>query len=105
EAQARERLPRVDIYRSTFRPLKATLSGRDTRVLTKLVVDAASDRVVGCHIVGEGAGEMIQILAIAVKMGATKADVDATLAVHPPSAEEIVTMRAPSARYGLAAAE
>jgi glutathione reductase (NADPH) len=105
EASARELLPRVDIYKTTFRPLKATLSGRQTRVLVKLVVDGVTERVVGCHIVGEGAAEMIQLLALAVKMGATKADFDATLAVHPTSAEEIVTMRTPAARYGLKAAE
>jgi glutathione reductase (NADPH) len=105
EAKARERLSRVDIYKSTFRPLKATLSGRATRVMMKLVVDAATDRVVGCHIVGEAAGEMIQLLGIAVKMGATKADIDATMAVHPTAAEELVVMREPVARYGLKAAE
>jgi glutathione reductase (NADPH) len=100
EAQARERLARVDVYRSTFRPLKATLSGRHSRMLVKLVVDAATDRVVGVHIVGEGAGEMIQLISIAVKMGATKADLDATIAVHPTAAEELVTMREPAVRYG-----
>jgi glutathione reductase (NADPH) len=100
ETQARERLTRVDIYRSTFRPLKATLSGRHSRMLMKLVVDAATDRVVGVHIVGEGAGEMIQLISIAVKMGATKADIDATMAVHPTAAEELVTMREPAVRYG-----
>jgi glutathione reductase (NADPH) len=100
EAQARERLTRVDIYKSTFRPLKATLSGRHSRMLMKLVVDAATGRVVGVHIVGEGAGEMIQLVAIAVKMGATKADLDATMAVHPTAAEELVTMRQPIVRYG-----
>jgi glutathione reductase (NADPH) len=100
ETQARERLARVDIYRSTFRPLKATLSGRHSRMLMKLVVDAATDRVVGVHIVGEGAGEMIQLISIAVKMGATKADLDATIAVHPTAAEELVTMREPAVRYG-----
>jgi glutathione reductase (NADPH) len=105
ETQARERLARVDIYKSTFRPLKATLSGRHSRVLMKLVVDAATDRVVGVHIVGEGAGEMIQLISVAVKMGATKADLDATMAVHPTSAEELVTMRQPTARYGHQAAE
>jgi glutathione reductase (NADPH) len=105
EHAARQRLPRVDIYKSVFRPLKATLSGRATRVLMKLVVDGATDRVVGCHIVGEGAAEMIQLLGIAVKAGATKADFDATMAVHPTAAEEIVTMRTPSARHGLKAAE
>jgi len=100
ETQARERLARVDIYRSTFRPLKATLSGRHSRMLMKLVVDAATDRVVGVHIVGEGAAEMIQLVGIAVKMGATKADLDATMAVHPTATEEVVTMRQPTARYG-----
>jgi len=105
EAQARQLLSRVDIYRSAFRPLKATLSGRATRVMMKLVVDGATGRVVGCHIVGEAAAEMIQILAVAVKMGATKADIDATIAVHPTAAEELVTMREPTARYGLEAAE
>src|SRR5712691_7469585 len=93
EAQARERFARVDIYRTMFRPLKATLSGRDTTILLKLVVDGASDRVVGCHIVGEGAAEIIQAVGIAVKMGATKADLDATMAVHPTIAEELVTLR------------
>jgi glutathione reductase (NADPH) len=105
EFAARERLHRVDIYKSNFRPLKATLSGSHSRMLMKLVVDAATDRVVGIHFAGEGAGEMIQLLGIAVKMGATKADFDATMAVHPTSAEEIVTMRQPTARYGVEAAE
>jgi glutathione reductase (NADPH) len=105
EAQAREQFPRVDIYKTTFRPLKATLSGSHTRVLMKLVVDGTSDRVLGCHVVGESAAEMIQTLAIAVKMGATKADFDATLALHPTAAEELVTMRTPTPRYGQQAAE
>src|SRR5690606_348389 len=74
EAQARADLMKVDIYKSSFRPMKATLSGRDTRVFMKLVVDGISDKVVGCHIVGPDAGEMIQLIGIAVKMGATKAD-------------------------------
>jgi glutathione reductase (NADPH) len=99
ETQARERLARVDIYKSTFRPLKATLSGRHTRMLMKLVVDGVTDRVVGVHIVGEGAAEMIQLIGVAVKMGATKADLDATMAVHPTAAEELVTMREPTVRY------
>ena len=68
EEQARERHARIDIYKATFRPMKATLSGRDTRMLMKLVVDGASDRVLGCHIVGEGAAEMVQMAAIAIKM-------------------------------------
>ena len=105
ETEAREKHPRVDIYKATFRPMKATLSGRDTRVLMKLVVDGDSDRVLGCHIVGEAAAEMIQMAAIAVKMKATKADFDATIALHPTAAEELVTMRMPVARYGLKAAE
>ncbi len=105
ETQARERCARVDIYRATFRPMKATLSGRDTRMLMKLVVDGATGRVVGCHIVGEGAAEMIQLAGVAVKMGATKADFDATVALHPTAAEELVTMRTPVARYGAQAAE
>jgi glutathione reductase (NADPH) len=105
EEQALERHGRVDIYKATFRPMKATLSGRDTRMLMKLVVDGATDRVLGCHIVGEGAGEMIQMVGIAVKMKATKADFDATMAVHPTAGEELVTMRTPTARHGLKAAE
>jgi len=105
ETAARAQLPMVDIYMTTFRPLKATLSGRDTRVLMKLVIDAETGRVVGCHIVGPDAGEMIQIVGVAMKMGATKADFDATLAVHPTVAEELVTMREPTARHRRAAAE
>jgi glutathione reductase (NADPH) len=105
ETQARERHARIDIYKSTFRPMKATLSGRETRMLMKLVVDGTSGRVLGCHVVGEGAAEMIQMVAIAVKMGASKADFDATMALHPTAAEELVTMRTPTARYGVEAAE
>ena len=105
EDQALERLTHVDIYKSTFRPMKATLSGRDTRMLMKLVVDGTSDRVVGCHIVGDGAAEMVQVLGIAVKLKATKADFDATMALHPTAAEELVTMRTPAARHVRAAAE
>ncbi len=89
----------LDIYKATFRPMKHTLSGRDTRMLMKLVVDGETDRVLGVHICGPDAGEMIQLAGIAVKMGATKADFDATMAVHPTAAEELVTMRTPSARY------
>ena len=105
EAQARERLARTDIYKAMFKPLKASLSGRDTSVLMKLVVDGLSDRVVGCHVVGEGAAEIAQIAAIAVKMGAKKADFDATMALHPTGAEELVTMRKRSASYARIAAE
>ncbi len=105
EVQARERLAKVDIYKTSFRPMKATLAGRDTRVFMKLVVDGITDRVVGCHIVGPDAGDLIQVVGIAVKMGATKADFDATMAVHPTAAEELVTMREIAVSYGRAAAE
>jgi len=105
ETEARERHSHVDIYKTTFRPIKATMSGRDTRVLMKLVVDGTSDRVLGCHIVGDGAAEIIQGVAIAVKMKATKADFDATMALHPTAAEELVTMRTPTARHVRQAAE
>lgn len=100
ETQARQQARRVDIYKSTFRPLKATLSGSAARMLMKLVVDGTTGRVLGAHVVGDGAGEIIQMLAVAVTMGATKADLDATMALHPTSAEELVTMREPVARYG-----
>ena len=99
EHQACERLDIVDIYRAAFRPLKATLSGRSEKMILKLVVDGITDRVVGVHILGHDAGEMIQMCAIAVHMGATKADFDATMAVHPTIAEEIVTMRSRTARH------
>ena len=93
EAEACEQFDKVDIYKTSFRPMKATLAGRDTRMFMKLVVDGVTDRVLGCHIVGHEAGEMIQLIGIAVKMKATKADFDATMAVHPTAAEELVTMR------------
>jgi glutathione reductase (NADPH) len=104
EAQARERLASVRIFKSAFRPMKMTMTGRQTRALLKLVVDGTTDRVVGCHIVGPDAGELIQTVGIAVKMGATKADFDATMAVHPTAAEELVTMRTPTAVYDRVAA-
>jgi glutathione reductase (NADPH) len=105
ENQARNQFSHVDIFKTTFRPMKATMSGRDTRMLMKLVVDGTTDRVVGCHIVGDGAAEMVQVLGIAVKMKATKADFDATMALHPTAAEELVTMRTPTARHVRQAAE
>ncbi|MFM1813849.1 MAG: glutathione reductase [Pseudomonadota bacterium] len=83
----------IDIYKSSFRPMKATLSGSSERMLMKLVVERASGRVVGCHILGPDAGEIAQVVAIAMKMGATKAQFDATMALHPSAAEELVTMR------------
>ena len=99
EAEARAQFSHVDIYKADFRPIKATMSGRDTRMLMKLVVDGESDRVLGCHIVGEAAAEITQAVGIAVKMKATKADFDSTIALHPTAAEELVTMRTPTARY------
>lgn len=98
EAQALARHKLVDLYKTSFRPMKATLSGSDERVMMKLIVDGVSDKVLGVHILGEGAGEMIQLLGIALKMGATKADFDATMAVHPTASEELVTMRSRTAR-------
>ena len=86
----------VDIYKARFRPMKHTLSGRDEKMLMKLLVDAETDKVLGVHVLGHDAGELAQVLGIAVKMGATKADFDATMAVHPTAAEELVTMREPS---------
>jgi glutathione reductase (NADPH) len=105
EAEARAQFSHVDIYKTSFRPIKATMSGRDTRVLMKLVVDGVSDRVLGCHVVGDCAAEIVQAVAIAVKMKATKADFDSTFALHPTAAEELVTMRTPTARYVRQAAE
>ncbi|WP_316231213.1 glutathione-disulfide reductase [Bradyrhizobium sp. SZCCHNR1051] len=105
ETQARELYDRVDIYKTNFRPIKATMSGRDTRVLMKLVVDGATDRVLGCHIVGDMAAEITQAVAIAIKMKATKADFDATIALHPSAAEELVTMRTVTERHVRQAAE
>jgi len=105
EAMACAQLPKVDIYKTVFRPMKATLAGRDTRMFMKLVVDGLTDRVVGCHIVGPDAAELIQLVGIAVKMKATKADFDATMAVHPTAAEELVTMREKAMTYERKAAE
>ena len=99
ETEARAMFDCVDIYMAHFRPLKATLSGRPEMMLMKIVVDGATDRVLGVHILGEDASEMAQILGIAVKMGAKKADFDATMALHPTSAEELVTLRTRTARY------
>jgi glutathione reductase (NADPH) len=95
EAEARTRLARVRVFESQFRPLRHTLSGRDERTLMRLVVDAASDRVVGVHMAGDHAGEIVQGLAVALKAGATKAVFDRTLGIHPTAAEEFVTMRTP----------
>jgi glutathione reductase (NADPH) len=99
ESEAIQRFPRVDVYKTNFRPMKATLSGSAERTVMKLVVDGATQRIVGAHLLAPEAGEMIQLLAVAMTMGATKADLDATMAVHPTAAEEVVTMRGPTARY------
>ncbi|SDK99700.1 glutathione reductase (NADPH) [Modicisalibacter muralis] len=96
EEQARAEFDAICIYTADFRPMKHTLSGSDERCLMKLVVDDASDRVLGAHIVGEEAGEVIQGIAIAVRAGLTKADFDATVGIHPTGAEELVTMRTPT---------
>lgn len=93
EARARALLDKVDIYKTTFRPMRATVAARDTRTFMKLVVDGITGRLVGVHIVGPDAAEMIQLAGIAVKMKATKQDFDAVMAVHPTGAEELVTMR------------
>ena len=85
----------IDVYRSTFRPLRHTLTGSEERTMMKLIVDRASDRVVGCHMVGADAGEIVQGLAVALKCGATKEQFDATVGIHPTAAEEFVTMRDP----------
>ncbi len=97
EQAARVRFDAVRIFRSEFKALRHTLSGSTERTLMKLVVDAASDRVVGLHMVGSDAGETIQGFAVAMKVGATKAQFDATLGIHPTAAEEFVTMREPVA--------
>ncbi len=93
EHEARERCAKLDIYKARFRPMKGTISGREERTVMKLLVDGDSGKVVGCHILGPDAGEIVQMAAIAMRMGATKADFDATMALHPSAAEELVTMR------------
>ena len=93
EKEATERHVDVDVYKSEFRPLKLALTDNEERTLVKLIVDRPSDRVLGAHMIGPDAPEIIQGLAVAVKMGATKADFDAAMAIHPTSAEEFVTLR------------
>lgn len=97
EGQARQANFQVDIYKTLFKPLRHTLTGRDERTMMKLVVDQVTDRVLGCHMVGPDAGEVIQGLAIALNCGATKAQFDATIGIHPTAAEEFVTMRTKTA--------
>ena len=93
EEQARQANFQVDIYKTSFKPLRHTLTGRDERTMMKLVVDRVTDRVLGCHMVGPDAGEIIQGLAIALNCGATKTQFDDTIGIHPTAAEEFVTMR------------
>jgi len=98
EEEAAQRYAEVEIYRAEFRPMKATLSGRAEKTIMKLVVDAASRKVLGAHILGHDAGEMVQLLGISLKAGVTKDDFDRTMAVHPTASEELVTMYQPSYR-------
>jgi glutathione reductase (NADPH) len=93
ERQARQRYGAVDVYRTRFKPMKNILAGRNERTMMKLVVDRQSDRVLGCHMVGADAPEITQGLAIALQCGATKAQFDRTIGIHPSAAEEFVTMR------------
>jgi len=95
ESEARSHCREVTVYRSSFRPMKNTLTGRDEHTMMKLVVDGATDEVLGVHMVGPDAGEIIQGFAVALKCGATKAQFDATVGIHPTAAEEFVTMREP----------
>jgi glutathione reductase (NADPH) len=95
EEQARAKFGHIRLFKSTFKPMKHTISGRDEQTFMKLIVDKASDRVVGVHMVGPDAGEIIQGIAIALRAGATKAIFDSTIGIHPTAAEEFVTMREP----------
>ncbi len=101
EEQALAIHPRLDVYKSSFRPLKATVSGHASRTFFKLLVNRDNDEIVGFHSIGPDTGEMSQLIGIAMQMKATKAAFDATLAVHPTAAEELVTMRSPSVQHGL----
>ena len=101
EQTALQQYPRLDVYKTTFRPMKATLSGHTGRMLLKLLVDRDTDRVLGFHGVGPDTGEMAQLMGVALQLKATKSAMDATLAVHPTAAEELVTMRRPTVQHGL----
>jgi glutathione reductase (NADPH) len=105
EEAARARFASVDIYRSNVKPLPNRVAGRDERMLIKVIVDGDTDRVLGCHLVGPLASEIVQLVAVAMKMGATKADLDAVTALHPTLAEEIVTLGRPAERIRREAAE
>jgi glutathione reductase (NADPH) len=104
EDEAVKRFTDIEIYRAIFRPMRHTLSGRDEKMLMKLVVDGASKKVLGAHILGPDAGEMAQLLGIPLKAGLTKNDFDRTMAVHPTAAEELVTMYKPTYRLRSASA-
>jgi glutathione reductase (NADPH) len=93
EEEARKKCSDVDIYKSSFRPMRATISGRDETVLMKLVVDMATDKVLGIHLLGPDSAEIVQMAAVALRLGVTKAQLDSTMALHPSIAEELVTMR------------
>jgi glutathione reductase (NADPH) len=93
EEQAREMYRVIDVYKASFRPMRATISGRNEKMLMKLVIDAETHKVLGCHILGPDAAEIVQMAAVALKLGVTKAQLDATMALHPSVAEELVTMR------------
>ena len=95
EAQAREKFDDIDVYKTDFKAMKNTLSGSDERTLMKMLVVRSSDKVVGMHMVGPDAGEIIQGFAVAIRAGATKAIFDSTIGIHPTAAEEFVTMRTP----------
>ncbi len=105
EDEARRRHGAIDVYRETFRPLRHTMTLREERTMMKLIVERATDRVVGAHMVGADAGEIVQGLGIALKCGATKAQFDATVGIHPTAAEEYVTMRTPVSEPEVQAAE
>jgi glutathione reductase (NADPH) len=93
EEKAREMYGMIDIYKISFRPLRSMLSGRDEKMLMKLVIDMKTDKVLGCHVLGSDAAEIVQMAAVAVRLGVTKAQLDATMALHPSAAEELVTLR------------
>lgn len=98
EDEAAQRFDRLEIYRASFRPMRHTLSGRQEKMLMKLVVDSETRRVLGAHVMGPDAGEMAQVLGISLKARLTKDDFDRTMAVHPSAAEELVTMYQPTYR-------
>ena len=99
ETQAREKFSQIDVFETSFRPMRATLSDRIEKVYMKLIVETTTQKVIGAHIFGSEAAEMVQLVAIALQMGATKQDFDATMAVHPTMAEELVTMLTPTRHH------